>query len=197
MRLAAALIAACLLTACGSMAPMPEMHVNEAGQPRTGAWSLRYTGGCTGREAETLAITKLDESEIVFDDFQLRRDETAAMSAARSSSPRCRSTGAKSPTRSPTAWKRTGYGRLHRHGDGHRGWRPLAGLPGGVGHFTRHVSRISIIMRTLRNTTNFNIESPFPNALGRGRQYYSTGYAIVVIRLSIFRRWRTSASTAP
>ena len=44
--------------------------------PRAGVWSLEYTGGCTGREAERLRITQLDETAIVFDDFTLLRDES-------------------------------------------------------------------------------------------------------------------------
>ncbi len=43
--------------------------------PRAGTWSLEYHGGCSGREAETLRITRLDETAIVFDDFRLLRDD--------------------------------------------------------------------------------------------------------------------------
>lgn len=44
--------------------------------PRAGLWSLEYTGGCTGREAERLQIIRLDETAIVFGDFTLLRDES-------------------------------------------------------------------------------------------------------------------------
>ncbi len=44
--------------------------------PSLGVWSLEYRGGCTGQEAEKLRITRLDESEIAFEDFRLlRKDE--------------------------------------------------------------------------------------------------------------------------
>ena len=43
--------------------------------PRAGIWSLEYHGGCSGQEAEKLRITRLDESEISFDDFLLLRDD--------------------------------------------------------------------------------------------------------------------------
>ncbi len=60
------------LNACGTMAPPPE---SKAERPRTGLWSQEYTGECAGRESETLHISQLDETEIVFDDFRLLRDE--------------------------------------------------------------------------------------------------------------------------
>ncbi len=46
------------------------------GASRLGAWTLAYTGGCVGRESETLLIRQLDETGIVFDEFELLRDET-------------------------------------------------------------------------------------------------------------------------
>ncbi len=46
------------------------------GASRLGAWTLAYTGGCAGRESETLLITQLDETVIVFDEFELLRNET-------------------------------------------------------------------------------------------------------------------------
>ncbi len=66
------LIALLLATACGTMAPMPVL-VPEA--PRAGLWSLRFSGDCSGQETETLLITQLDESAIVFDEFKLLRNE--------------------------------------------------------------------------------------------------------------------------
>ncbi len=59
------------LSACGTMTPPLETATNS---PRAGLWSLEYTGGCAGREAERLQITQLDETAIVFDDFTLLRD---------------------------------------------------------------------------------------------------------------------------
>lgn len=61
------------LSACGTMAPMP---ASESQMPRAGLWSLRFSGGCAGQEAESLLITRLDEDAIVFDEFELRRNET-------------------------------------------------------------------------------------------------------------------------
>ena len=61
-----------LLTACGTMAPMP---APETHSPRAGLWSLSFSGGCAGQEAESLLITQLDENVIVFDEFELRRNE--------------------------------------------------------------------------------------------------------------------------
>ncbi len=63
------------LTACGTMALPPETATQLPHPPRAGAWSLEYSGGCTGQEAETLQITVLDETAIAFDDFTLRRNE--------------------------------------------------------------------------------------------------------------------------
>ena len=58
-----------VLSACGTMQPdlVPPA-------PRAGTWTLEYRGGCTGQEAETLLITRLDEGEIAFDDFRLLRN---------------------------------------------------------------------------------------------------------------------------
>jgi len=54
------------------MAPMP---VPTPEKPTAGMWSLRFTGECSGQEAESLLITQLDESKIVFDEFDLLRNE--------------------------------------------------------------------------------------------------------------------------
>ena len=64
-----------LLAACGTMAPPSAPSERELDSPRVGKWSLAYTGGCTGRESEPLLITRLDETEIVFDDFHLLLNE--------------------------------------------------------------------------------------------------------------------------
>ena len=55
---------------------MPDVAREQSQAPRPGRWSLQYTGGCTGREAEPLDITILDETRMVFDNFRLMRDET-------------------------------------------------------------------------------------------------------------------------
>lgn len=55
------------------MAPQPRPL--EPALPQAGRWTLRYTGECAGREAEPLLITRLDEGALVFDDFQLERNE--------------------------------------------------------------------------------------------------------------------------
>ncbi len=65
------------LNACGTVAPS---LVQSA--PRAGMWSLEYRGGCSGQEAETLQITRLDENEIAFDDFRLLRDDQGEYSGA-------------------------------------------------------------------------------------------------------------------
>lgn len=59
-----------VLSACGTMQPEPGPSA-----PGPGVWSLEYRGGCTGQEAETLHITRLDAGEIAFDDFRLLRNE--------------------------------------------------------------------------------------------------------------------------
>lgn len=59
------------LTACGTMA-LPESN---AKTPGPGMWTLAYSGECAGRESEPLRVTRLDESAIVFDDFELLRNE--------------------------------------------------------------------------------------------------------------------------
>lgn len=61
-----------MLTACGTMAPAPTMELEA---PQAGLWSLRFSGDCSGQEAESLLITKLDENTIVFDEFELLRNE--------------------------------------------------------------------------------------------------------------------------
>ncbi len=60
------------LTACGTMAP-PLSTVRE--EPKAGLWTRRYSGECAGRESEPLRVTRLDESAIVFDEFELLRNE--------------------------------------------------------------------------------------------------------------------------
>ncbi len=57
------------LNACGTMAPAPAPEA-----PIAGLWSLRFSGDCSGQEAESLLITQLDEEAIVFDEFELRRN---------------------------------------------------------------------------------------------------------------------------
>lgn len=59
-----------MLSACGTMQPNLAPPA-----PRAGAWLLEFHGGCTGQEAETLLITRLDESAIAFDEFELLRDD--------------------------------------------------------------------------------------------------------------------------
>ena len=61
-----------MLTACGTMATPPK---SEPVMPRAGLWTLSYTGECKGREAETLRLTRVDERVIVFDEFELARNE--------------------------------------------------------------------------------------------------------------------------
>ena len=61
-----------MLSACGTMAPAP---TSEPEMSQAGLWSLRFSGECSGQEAESLRITQLDESAIVFDEFELLRNE--------------------------------------------------------------------------------------------------------------------------
>ncbi len=72
--LAQALLMLSLLSACGSMVPPSEANP-QPDHPVAGRWSLEYTGSCTGREAESILITRLDQEEIVFDEFRLLPDE--------------------------------------------------------------------------------------------------------------------------
>lgn len=65
------LVAFTLLAGCGTMAAAPE---STAQRPRAGSWTLEYTGGCAGRESEPINISHLDDAELVFDDFRLRRN---------------------------------------------------------------------------------------------------------------------------
>lgn len=78
-------LAAICFAGCGTMASpvtVPSESSSSAlvgdleGAGRLGAWTLAYTGGCAGRESETLLITQLDETVIVFDEFELLRNET-------------------------------------------------------------------------------------------------------------------------
>lgn len=70
-----------LLSACGTMAPSTPLATGDpVGRPATGAWTLEYTGGCAGREAERLEITQLDETAIAFGDFELLRNEAGEYS---------------------------------------------------------------------------------------------------------------------
>lgn len=40
-----------------------------------GRWMLEYGGACRGREAEPITISRLDDAQIVFDDFRLRLND--------------------------------------------------------------------------------------------------------------------------
>ena len=63
------------LAGCGTMAKPLEFPMDQPrDRPQIGRWSLEYTGGCTGRESETIHLTLLDDETIVFDDFELRRN---------------------------------------------------------------------------------------------------------------------------
>ena len=64
-----------VLAACGTLAPMQDAPSQQPVQPQAGEWSLSFSGGCTGQDAEAILITRLTESEIAFDDFQLLRNE--------------------------------------------------------------------------------------------------------------------------
>lgn len=55
------------------MSPPPPQ--SEAIVPRAGLWTQQYTGECADRESENLRITQLDEMAIVFDDFELLRND--------------------------------------------------------------------------------------------------------------------------
>lgn len=64
-----ALLLVIALSACGTMAPAPKQDL-----PQAGSWTQQYTGGCAGRESESLLITQLDETTMVFDEFELLRN---------------------------------------------------------------------------------------------------------------------------
>ena len=71
-----ALFMSFLLAGCGTMAtPADDGSDASSERPKTGRWSLEYTGGCTGREAEAILVTHLDDNTLIFDDFELRRDD--------------------------------------------------------------------------------------------------------------------------
>lgn len=59
----------CLLAGCGSAVPAA------ADAARAGRWSLEYSGACSGREAKSIHISQLDDSQMVFDGFRLRRND--------------------------------------------------------------------------------------------------------------------------
>ena len=62
----------CLLAGCGSAVPKAPTVTETA---RVGRWSLEYGGTCSGREAKLIHISQLDDSQVVFDDFHLRRND--------------------------------------------------------------------------------------------------------------------------
>ena len=64
------------------MQPAPTSVTTQPESPGPGEWSLEYRGGCTGQEAEKLRITRLDESEIAFDDFRLLRNDEGEYSGS-------------------------------------------------------------------------------------------------------------------
>ncbi len=76
-------LAAIWIASCGTMA-IPVTTALEKSPPSAlggdlegsgpGAWTLAYTGGCAGRESETIQVTRLDDAELIFDDFHLRRN---------------------------------------------------------------------------------------------------------------------------
>ena len=65
--------------ACGTPAPPPGAASALA---RPGIWTQHYTGECAGREPESLRISQLNESEIIFDEFQLQRNENGEYSGS-------------------------------------------------------------------------------------------------------------------
>ena len=64
------------------MQPAPTSVTTQPKSPGPGTWSLEYHGGCSGREAEALRITRLDETAIVFDEFHLLRGEAGDYSGS-------------------------------------------------------------------------------------------------------------------
>ena len=63
------------MAGCGTMAKpaATPLERDSAGHSQLGAWTLEYSGDCAGREAERVQVRRLDGSELVFDEFQLRR----------------------------------------------------------------------------------------------------------------------------
>ncbi|MCY4019563.1 MAG: hypothetical protein OXG39_09160 [Chloroflexi bacterium] len=60
---------------CGTLAKPSDFRIGQpADRPLIGRWTLEYTGGCAGREAEAIQVSRLDDEELVFDDFHLRRN---------------------------------------------------------------------------------------------------------------------------
>ena len=81
VELVCVLIVLGLLTACGSMAPMPESFGEKSDPPRPGNWSLHYSGGCTGQEPESLRFIRIAELEIEFESAAQRN--TASLEGER------------------------------------------------------------------------------------------------------------------
>ena len=53
--------------------PLVLQKIDSATHSQLGAWTLEYSGDCAGREAKRVQVRRLDGSELVFDEFQLRR----------------------------------------------------------------------------------------------------------------------------
>ena len=67
-------LAAIWVAGCGTMAMPIENRMDQPTRsPQVGRWTLQYTGECAGRESETIHVTELDDADLVFDDFHLRR----------------------------------------------------------------------------------------------------------------------------
>lgn len=63
------------MVGCGTLAKPWDFRMDQlADRPVIGRWTLQYIGGCAGRESEAIQVSRLDEAELVFDEFHLRRD---------------------------------------------------------------------------------------------------------------------------
>lgn len=67
----------CMMVACQGRVPPPSdaSITPDDSITLTGLWTLEYVGKCAGREPETIEITVLDDSHMVFDEFTLTAND--------------------------------------------------------------------------------------------------------------------------
>ena len=88
-----------------------------------------YTGECAGRESEKLLITHLDETEIVFDEFELLRNEAGEYAGSAVFYAPMPVDGRDIPYEISYVLRASEDGGFSRDGDHHRRRRSRARLP--------------------------------------------------------------------
>ena len=63
-------IALLLLAGCGALAHPPPTTAPDP----SGVWTLHFLGDCAGRESERIQVLSLDDAQMSFADFTLKRD---------------------------------------------------------------------------------------------------------------------------